>query len=43
MFSSPPRVTPQKARPALPSARVRLASRVFMMVGRAPMTITHWA
>ena len=42
-LAMPPMDTPKEACPAFPSARMRLASRVFRMVAGPPITTAHLA
>ena len=42
-MAMPPMDTPKEACPAFPSARMRLASRVFRMVAGPPITTAHLA
>ena len=43
MLMTPPRETPADARAALPSARMRLASRILAMAQGPPQMTTHLA
>ena len=41
MFKNPPADTPKEAIPALPSPRIRFASRMFRTVPGPPMMTVH--